>query len=451
MKKKQVKIFKYKQYPHFDEKIHWKCVVGKIENSEFIKSHAFYPFIRYCQVMQKYPKKYICGDSQKRDDPKTRTIMYSSHIDRYIYEYYAHLINTKYNNKVKEIGVNKCAVAYRTNLRKSNINFAKETFYFIRDCNDALVIIGDFTKYFDFIDHKCLKQQLCSLLGEQKLPDDYYAVFRSVTKFSYLELDEILKYKNMTKSEFNQLGRIFSPVELRNYKKGRILHNKNTYGIPQGSAISACLSNVYLLEFDKQLNDFATGCSGLYRRYCDDFIIVLPYSEMLNQANIQKVYSVIKSVPNLNLQPEKTQLYRYSSSIITSINEKYLPNVANGKNSISYLGFTFDGTRIRIRAKTITKFYQRMYKKIDNITCHNGISKSGKVIPKTHLFRLYSYKGQKGFYKNRSKRKVNGNFLDYVDRADRVFENKEAIKIDTQHAWEKLNYRFSHPKKKADK
>ena len=248
MKKKQVKIFKYKKYPHFDEKVHWKYLVDKIRNPKFIMGHAFYPFIRYCQAMQKYPKKYISGMRTKRDEPKTRIIMYSAHIDRYIYEYYSHIINTKYNKKIRQLGINKCAVAYRTNLGKSNINFAKEAFCFLRSCTDALVIIGDFTKYFDCIDHKYLKHQLCSLLGEQKLPEDFYAVFRSVTKFSYLELDEILKFKKLKKAEFNQLDRVFTPIELRNYKQGRILYNKNTYGIPQGSAISACLSNVYLIK-----------------------------------------------------------------------------------------------------------------------------------------------------------------------------------------------------------
>lgn len=447
MKKGQVKIFKYKKYPHFDEKIYWTNVINKVKDPEYIKNHAFYPFIRYCQTMQKYPYKYISCDIPTRDKPKERIIMYSAHVDRYIYEYYAHLINTKYNIKAMQLGINKCAVAYRNNLRKSNINFAKEAFYFIRGCKDAIVIIGDFRKYFDTIDHKYLKQQLCSLLNEKKLPEDYYKVFKSVTKYSYLELDEILKYKNLKKAEFNQLDRIFSPSELRSYKQGRICTNKDTYGIPQGSAISACLSNVYLMELDKNLNSFATGCSGFYRRYCDDLIIVLPYNKISNNNNIQKIYSIIKSVPNLILQPEKTQLYRYFNSTITSINEEYLSDVANGKSSISYLGFTFDGVQIRIRQKTITKFYQRMYRKIDNITFHNGISKSGKVIPKTQLFRLYSYKGQKSNFKNRSKRNINGNFLDYVDRADRVFENKEAIKIDTKHAWDKLNRRLSHPKK----
>ena len=83
------KVYKYKRYPHFDNKVHWRTVKGNVETPEYIIHHAFFPFIHYEQKMTKFPKKFIekKPEGSKRDDPKTRQIMYSSHIDRYIYEY----------------------------------------------------------------------------------------------------------------------------------------------------------------------------------------------------------------------------------------------------------------------------------------------------------------------------------------------------------------------------
>ena len=156
-----------------------------------------------------------------------------------------------------------CAVAYRNNHHgKSNIHYAKEAFDFIRKVGSAFIVIGDFTKYFDKIDHGYLKQQLCNLLSTDKLSNDYYAVFRSITKYSWLELDEIQEFKGLDKKGLNGLERIFTPEEFRLFKKMHLKTNKSGCGIPQGSAISATLSNVYLMDFDKSINNYVTSHAG---------------------------------------------------------------------------------------------------------------------------------------------------------------------------------------------
>ena len=45
------------------------------------------------------------------------------------------------------------------------------------------------------------------------------------------------------------------------------------YGIPQGSPMSAILSNIYMLDFDKYCCELANNFGGIYRRYCDDKFI----------------------------------------------------------------------------------------------------------------------------------------------------------------------------------
>jgi hypothetical protein len=45
-------------------------------------------------------------------------------------------------------------------------------------------------------------------------------------------------------------------------------------GIPQGSAMSALLSNVYLIDFDEYLQILGQKMGFAYRRYCDDILII---------------------------------------------------------------------------------------------------------------------------------------------------------------------------------
>ena len=113
----------------------------------------------------------------------------------WIYRYYAYLINERYNQRVRKDGIDSVAVAYRTNLGKSNIDFAKEAFQYIRGTTSCYVMIGDFTDFFDNLDHVYLKNQLCDLLSVEKLPDDGLSGKSDEEKlgFSYSSLDRFIR------------------------------------------------------------------------------------------------------------------------------------------------------------------------------------------------------------------------------------------------------------------
>ena len=40
--------------------------------------------------------------------------------------------------------------------------------------------------------------------------------------------------------------------------------------------MSAVCSNIYLIDFDQELKEWAESHNALYRRYCDDLILVIP-------------------------------------------------------------------------------------------------------------------------------------------------------------------------------
>ncbi len=417
---------KARKYAHFDDKVSLEKVWDYISSPSNIKRHGFYPFIHYEKKFNKFKKENGKGSIKE----KSRHLCYSAHIDRYIYSYYGYLLNQEYNRYLEEHNMSMVAVAYRDNLHKSNIHFAKMAFDCIRECSECFVIIGDFSNFFDSLDHNYLKKQMCNVLGVNMLSPDYYAVYKNITRYSIWELTELLKINDLEDTEediqkLNSRRKVLSGDEFKRYKSKYIRKHEKNYGIPQGSAISAVLANVYMIKADEQMKQLVAEHNGLYMRYSDDFIVILPQiSDIIFKSMLNRIKYIIKSVPNLVLQPEKTQLYKYKGKELNSCNACFLKDVPNGKNEIDYLGFTFDGKEITIRDKTISKYYYRLYRKLKTIVKNDGFTSSGKKISCKNLYEKYSVKGAHlkdidGYIK--------GNFITYVHRAQKVFGENEPI------------------------
>ena len=177
-------------YAHFDYRTNLSACAAYVTNPQEIAKHGFYPFIHYEKKMIKFSK-------ENGKKVKIRDICYASHIDRCIFQYYNHILNELYNQRLNDNNLHDVPIAYRTDLHKSNGNFAKMAFDFIRANSPCYIMIGDFTKFFDNLDHKYLKEQWCSLIGQPELPQDQYAVFKNVTRYSTWELDDLLKLNGL--------------------------------------------------------------------------------------------------------------------------------------------------------------------------------------------------------------------------------------------------------------
>ena len=299
-------------YAHFDYRTDISKSWEYISNPQNICKHGFYPFIHYVKDMSKYSAKK--GGIKE----KHRDICYAAHIDRCIFQLYNFILNGRYNEECKRLGIHDVAVAYRTNLNnQNNIDFAKRAIQFIRRSHDCYIMIGDFTKFFDNLDHEHLKKQWCQLLHTDRLPPDHYAVFKNITRYSYFELADLLKIHGLNdtpkgRRELNQKKRVLSPQDLKK-NAYRIQKNKDC-GIPQGSPMSGALANLYMLEIDKSIRDFIRAFDGLYMRYSDDFIIVLPHIEEATAISVLTEISDLfnhSNCPGLELQPSKTQYYHF--------------------------------------------------------------------------------------------------------------------------------------------
>ncbi|WP_017752692.1 reverse transcriptase/maturase family protein [Clostridium tyrobutyricum] len=430
-------LYPTKQYPHFDNIISYNKVKNYVENPNKISSHSFFPFIKFIKKFERFDVNIKLSSKNKRPiEIKERPIMYASHIDNFIYKYYGEKLNDKYNQWVRKNGIDKCVTAYRNNKSgKSNIHYAAEVISFIENTKESYIMIGDYKGFFDSLNHKYLKSRIEDILNSNKLPLHYYKIYKSITKYSYilkekinLQLGSDGKIKERLKKEssdkWKKNYKYFSTnQEFRIFKKGEDILNVNekNYGIPQGTAISAVLANVYMIKIDKKIKDFIIQKGGEYRRYSDDFIIVLPkqYNETINY--YKDFYNIVKEVKKLiednglTLEEDKTKLLEFTGDKILSLKSRF-------KTRLDYLGFIFDGKNISIRQKSIYKFYRNAYKLIDmsKKKSRNQINKT--LIYKRKIYSLYTDMGQYTKFKYRYKRKYHGNFIIYVKRAEIIFD-----------------------------
>lgn len=446
---------KARKYAHFDKKIALPTALPYIQNAVAIQKHPFHPFLHFQIVQYRYKRDKVSGVKNRKE--KKRDIYYSSHIDRYIFSYYGHLLNQLYNRRLLLEGCDDISLAYRDNKRgMSNIQYAKIAFDCIRKSDNCFVLIGDFKGFFDNLDHLYLKRQLISLLEQETLPADYYAVFKNITKFSHCHLKDILAYKQIKVKltnqhslkkayhQLNELEQICSPEEFRVLKKSfkkvyntsLIQKNCNSYGIPQGSAISGVLSNIYMMDFDKKMKSIFSDSNGLYMRYSDDFIVILPTADTeLFKQKYQILKKVITDTDGLELEPDKTQIFKVHGENITRQDPENVTAVIDSDKRIHYLGFTFNGKKVSIRDKTISKYYYRLDRKVKRL--NQQYQKGNVVTPRA----VYESSLKNTIQPKGTKR--SGNFISYAKRAGLEFGLVEDVHLVVQRHLPKIKKRIA--------
>lgn len=317
---------------------------------------------------------------------------------------------------MKSNGISRVSTAYRNcTPGKCNIDFAKEVFEYIVKCESAYIFVGDFSQFFDNLDHKYLKEKIKCVINEESLDAADYAIYKNITKFTYIEADDIESEKGLLRRDMRGMDKYFGTDEFHEFKKNYLRKNLKDYQIPQGSSISAVYANVYMIDFDKKINDFITSQKGMYRRYCDDIIIVLPMTQEdvkgKNEEIAKFIYSTRDGIPNLELNEDKTEHFFYDNGIIEKIKGK--------SNLINYLGFTFDGKTVRIRDKSLFKFYCRAYRKIKKVK-ENTDEKSFNAGKKA-IYHSYTHLGASKYSED------HGNFLTYAYKADEIFSQSKLL------------------------
>ncbi|PID14413.1 RNA-dependent DNA polymerase [Sporosarcina sp. P34] len=439
------KKYQSKKYLHFDSRIEYTNVQKYVEDPMKIEKHNFYPLLKYTQSTDKFDATQISiRDDKLPIKTKPRNIMYACHKDNFIYRYYGELLNEAYSKWAKENDINEESIAYREpKYSKSNIDSAAEVINAIVEYQYCYIIVGDFESYFDSLDHQLLKKRVKIVLNMVNLEEDWYRVFRSVTRYSYCEKELINSLFGTDK--YLRKKRKFSYFdntrEYREFKKKyKISFNKNDIGIPQGTAISAVLANVYAILFDKEIKSLVKDYNGLYRRYSDDFIIVIPAQGDFGKSEFNELASKINTLAareKLKIHLSKTHYLQYEQNEIKHLDSNITCN-------LDYLGFAFDGENVRMRSKSPYKFYRKANRLIEKAKKAKEKKNLKKLPYRKKIYTLYTDAG------------INstpyGNFITYAIKAQKAFDEispntnnliLQQIKNRKTKIEKKLGYRIS--------
>ena len=106
--------------------------------------------------------------------------------------------------------------------------------------------------------------------------------------------------------------------------------------------MSALLSNVYMLSFDKEMSESARFVGGYYRRYCDDILIVVKAEHV---SDFKLLVEEKLAALRLTMQSAKTLECTFSPL---------------ADKPLQYLGLVFDGKRILLRSSGVARYYKKM-------------------------------------------------------------------------------------------
>lgn len=491
--------FKARLYPHITDRANiQKDVERLVKNPAKVAKHAFVPFIHKKLPVRRYKiigytdaGKPIRGhkeikDGKTKSTKKLRPIHYTTHIDAHIYAYYSNeIIQKKYEALLAQSPkLSECITAYRRiptedgKSNKSNIHFAKEVFDYIKDNGRCCALAFDIESFFSNLDHKILKKAWTSLLGTKALPEDHYNIYKSITNYSYILLQDLRKKNSRNFDEkrlalnrqkgvhafFESLAEFRTIVkagELRIYKTQ--YHNnekgekRRLRGIPQGLPISAMLANLYLLEFDKKiLQKVETLDIGLYRRYSDDIVVVCSVEQKDELQNF--VFEAIKEF-NLDIAKSKIEvcIFDYVNNKLQST--KIVNGLEKPNFPFRYLGFEFYGDKTLIKSANLSNFYRRTkaaivakLRRLERV--RDKYLSEELLLFKRKLYRIYTSFGAtkrelpakvaEWKYDQLTRRytpkvkekqkKFRGNFFSYVRRAENTM-NEPAIRRQMRRHW----------------
>ncbi len=410
--------------------------IDKEKSNKLKEKFNFFPFIHYIIINKlKYVKK-----NKEVKKPKERKIFYSSHIARLIYSYYAQeKLIPKYEEEINKRGISESIIAYRK--KHNNINSFLEATKIICNYQNCVCLCFDIKGFFDNIDHKNLKKQWCNLLNENKLPNDHFKIFDSITKYQYIKrshFNEFFTYnskknpekrtlkdfnKKSSNKEYLTITQTFKKKKTFINKKGSpeklIKQNTKSYGIPQGTTISGFLSNLFMIDFDTNIKNYLSNYEGIYRRYSDDILFIIKIAE---NDNIEELTNNIKDTLVKELEKLGSELKLKDDKTETSIfkNLSIIEN-NNYKKAFNYLGFSFDGNKILLRDSTVSRHYIRINSSIKKLKKFNKKAKSYNEINRKINIINHNYLPDK---EKRLKRYI---FYQYIKKSNKKYLYKSSF------------------------
>jgi len=385
--------FRPRGYRHFDAPV-GERFAEKVLSTTFVERHSWSPLISYVKRQKRYKPKV------KKTIFKDRQIMFASHRDACILSRYAAEVSRLLDLAYAEHGLSEAVIAYRK-LGKSNYDFAARALEFAGAHMACVILCFDITGFFDNLDHRILKHRLADLLGCDRLEKDWYAVFKAVTKYRHVERSELEAHPAIgprLKSKSHEPIATIAEV----VREGIPIRTEKTpgKGIPQGTPISAALSNVYMWDLDTAMVAACGAVGGLYQRYSDDILIVCPPKA---EAPLTKALEGALAALKLELAADKTD---------RAVFDPLSPEVAQ------YLGFNICVQGAVIRPSSLA----RQWRKARRLLRHTA-RVGADAVAAGRASKVYTSKVRKRFLPVGVR-----NFSSYARRAAKVFGSKKIVR-----------------------
>jgi hypothetical protein len=348
-----------------------------------VAAHVWSPLIHYVKTEKRYKVK------ERKTVAKERPIMFASHRDSCILSKYSAELARLLDDWYAANGLDDTVIAYRS-LGKSNYHFARRVEDFVRAHPSLTVMCFDVTGFFDNLDHKRLKSRLKWALGCNDLAADWFAVFRTVTQYRYIHLDEIKKHDDLAKRLRERKRHPLATIA--DLKKRGLPTEKNpkAVGIPQGTPISASLSNLYMTQFDAEMQAEAAKRGALYQRYSDDILVACPPTRQ----------NVLKALVEEKLEEHGLELQAAKTDVVTL-------HAPASTLTFQYLGYQLGHMDARLRLKSLSRQWRtakRAVRKTERIGLNAIKQGKAKQIFTRKLHMRFTGAGDR-------------NFLAYADRS----------------------------------
>jgi hypothetical protein len=355
-------VYAAKGYRHFDEPLSAQKAFALVSQSEDkLAKHAFLPFMSFEKKQRRYGRRFKGFGTRAR--LKVRPLKYASHRDGYIYAAYARRLGKVYEQWVVDNHLQDNVIAYRKT-GKNNIQLAQEAFKEITRLSPCKAFALDLKSFFETIPHHTLLTNW-KLLRGGALPAAEYKIYRSLTKYATCEKAQVIealvklgKYQEIPK------GKPIRLADIEIYREHiAVMKNPNSFGVPQGSAMSALVSNIAMMKFDLAMKArFESQLQGAYRRYSDDILVITPSSSAVDVE--QEIGTILlKEVgDSLTINSEKTVKCEFikDGDLISTKTD-----LGHGYHAtLDYLGFCFDGKRTLLRSSTLSRYWRRLKWKV---------------------------------------------------------------------------------------
>ena len=375
-----------------------------------VVSHPFYPLLTY-QLLTPRIRKLPRGSGRPFvKEPKTRSIAYPAHKDGYIFSYYKSILECPYEHWLRGKSLGETVTAFRST-GENNVTLAQKAFEFIGRNRNCQIVVTDVESFFDSLNHELLRKTWARFLGVAQLPDDHYAVYKAITRYSVVERHKAYNLFGIRLSGYLQRTRsprkLCTPKQFRDKVVGRgLIRRGPKKGIPQGTSLSPLLSNMYMADLDLALHNWTDSHGGRYWRYCDDILIVMPGKS----------------------RPGTLQALDYQLKLLDLTRNKEKTHTIDGMElsshkQLQYLGFVFNGSDAVIRPSSIHRYRRKVKKSIWMAKRRRDRESKDKTQPaplrKQALYNMYSDKPVRGkrIQARIQRNKFRGNFIKYMAQA----------------------------------